>query len=338
VSELKFLYLKQEDVIKADLFDMRKALNDIEHILKLYAEDKVFMPKKTLLDFYDNGEYRGHFVAMPVYADGDIDLIGIKWAAGYPGNPRKYNLPLGIDVIILSNPYNGVPLAIMDGTLITAVRTAALAGVAVKYLKPEKTDFLGIVGAGVIGKTLLRMLPFVVEDAKILIYDKVFEKGLEAAKESPYSPRVTAVKSLDEIIDKCDVIVTATSSNTPYFKEKYVKKGKLYVQLGVTEFEEAAVLKMDKIVVDNWEQIKGYERGTLGKLYKKNMVRDENITEIVEIISGKKIGRTNSNETIFFDTFGMACEDIAIAQRIYKTALEKNIGVWLNLWDKPLWK
>jgi len=338
MSELKILYLKQEDVIKAGLFDTEKALNDVEHILKLYAEKKVCMPPKTLLDFYDGDEYRGHFVAMPVYADGEIDLAGIKWAAGYPHNPSRYDLPLGIDIIILSNPYNGVPLSIMDGTLITAVRTAALAGLAVKYLKPSDVQNLGIVGAGVIGKTLLRMLPIVVRNSRILLYDIDHDKAVESSLQSPFSSRIDVVEDFETIVESSDVIVTATSAEKPYFKEYHMKKAKLYIQLGVVEFSEDAVLKADRIVVDNWEQIKSYERGVLGRLYRKHRINNTDVTEITEIVAGKKKGRCSDDEIIFFDSFGMACEDIAIAQRIYRTALSEKIGTWLNLWDKPLWK
>ncbi|RLF03327.1 MAG: ornithine cyclodeaminase family protein [Thermoprotei archaeon] len=338
MEPLKLLYLQQEDVIAAGVLDMKKAVEDVELVLKMYARNEVYMPLKTLLDFYDNGEYRGHIVSMPVYVGGDVDIACIKWAAGYPRNPAKYGLPLGIDIIILSDPHNGRPLAIMDGTLITAARTAALAGIAVKYLKPSNTRTIGLIGAGVIGRTLLETLPIVVEGAEILLFDTKYNKAVEAATESSFKHKIRVVKSFEEAVNESDVVITATSAEKPFFKASHIGKARLYVQVGICEFEEEAILKASKIVVDNWEQIKRYERTALGKLYSKKVINDSDAIEIADVVSGRKKGRESGDEIIFFDTFGMACEDAIVAYRIYKTALEKGIGRELCLWNKPLWK
>ncbi|RLF05411.1 MAG: ornithine cyclodeaminase family protein, partial [Thermoprotei archaeon] len=135
--QLRILYLKQEDVIKAGVLDFDAALKDVEEVFRMMARGEVVMPPKVAMDLYfPDGSPKGHLVAMPAYIK-SLNIAGIKWAAGFFRNPELYGLPHGIDVIVLSDPENGRPLAIMDGTLITAVRTGAVAGVGAKYLAPD---------------------------------------------------------------------------------------------------------------------------------------------------------------------------------------------------------
>jgi len=88
--------------------------------------------------------------AMPVYIGGEVDAVGVKWVSGYPGNPAR-GLPYINGLIILNDPSTGIPIAVMDATWITMVRTGAASGVAAKYLAPVKTKSIGIIGLGVQG-------------------------------------------------------------------------------------------------------------------------------------------------------------------------------------------
>lgn len=338
MSKLEFLYLKQEDVIAAGVLDMSRALEDVENVFRMLVEGRVVMPKKTVLDFYgEGGVYNGHIVAMPVYAKEPLNVALIKWAAGFIFNPAKYNLPHGIDVIILSDIESGRPLAIMDGTLVTAIRTGAVNGIAAKYLAAPDSKTAGIVGAGVIGRTtvwaLLRVLP---ELEEVRVFDLRGEKARRLAEETG-DGRLRAVASLREAVVGSDVVVTATTSQEPIIKGDWLKAGCLCIQMGKREYEPAAILAMDRWVVDNWEQFKGYERALIYQLCRDGAIREEDIEELPDIVAGRRSGRVDNGEKIFFDSFGMACEDLAVAYRVYREALGKGIGTKIALWENPIW-
>ncbi len=337
MTEIKFLYLSQEDVVRAGVLDMARTLEDIEKVFRLYAEDKVIMPAKNLIDFYDDHEYRGHIVSMPCYVGDDIDVVGIKWAAGFPKNPIRYDLPLGIDVIILSDPHSGRPLAIMDGTIITAMRTSAVTGIAIRYLARADSEHVAVIGAGVIGRTTLMALPHVLPKLKeVRLYDIRREKSELLARDFKGELPVMVSKSLDKAVRGADVVVTATTSRNKFVRSEWISKGCLCVQVGTNEFSEEVVLRADKVVVDNWEQIRKYGKSMLCKLYEEGYIK--RVLELPFIVAGKQPGRESPEELIFFDSFGMACEDIIVAYRIYKNAIQQGLGEYLYLWRKPLWK
>ena len=123
-----------------ELLSMGEALRVVENALKLKAQGKAIMPCKLYLDL---PEYHGDFRAMPAYIDGSA---GMKWVGVYPDN-RKYNLPAVMAMIILCDPNTSYPLAVMDGTYITNIRTGATGGIAVKYLARKGSFVIGMVGA-----------------------------------------------------------------------------------------------------------------------------------------------------------------------------------------------
>ena len=340
MPRLEFIYLRQEDVVAAGVLDMKKAIEDVEKIFEMYARGEVVMPAKTVLDFKDEeGKFRGLVASMPCYAGGDLEVVGIKWAAEFLDNPAKRNMPFGVDLLVLSDPESGSPLAIMDGTLVTAVRTSAVTGIAVKHLAVESPRKIGVVGAGVIGRTTLMALSEVLRDPEeVGVYDIRREKAAKLAEEFADELPVKAAGSLEEVVKGRDVVITATTSSSRFVREDWIGPGCLCVQVGINEFSEKVVLKADKVVVDNWVQIKDYERSMLSELYRKGLLRDGSVLELPYIVAGEQPGRESSEELIFFDSFGMACEDLVVAYRIYKTALERGLGTRLALWEEPLWK
>jgi len=339
MSGLDFLYLKQEDVIKAGVLDMKQTIEDVERVFRLYVNGEVIMPPKNLIDFYKDNEYMGHIVSMPCYIKDEVNVVGIKWAAGFPRNPARYGLPLGIDVIILSDPESGRPLAIMDGTIITAMRTSAVTGLAIKYLANPASRSVGVVGAGVIGRTTLMALPYCMSKLEeVKIFDIKSEKAKELVMEFKNTLPIEAVGSLEEAVRGRDVVITATTSSTKFIKPEWVEDGYLCIQVGTNEFDDQVVLKADKIVVDNWVQIKRYGRSMLSQLYLEGRISEDEILELPLIVAGKQKGRESPREIIFFDSFGMACEDVIVAYRIYRQALDQGLGMRIPLWERPLWK
>ena len=336
-SKVEFLYLSQENV-RATGIDMPRTINVIEKLLALHAEGKVNLPSKVILDLGERE--RGRINAMPAYIGGDFEICGMKWIAGFPPNPVKYGIPRAHALIILNDSWTGVPLAVMDGTYISAMRTGAVTGVGAKYLANSDSEVVGIIGCGVQARTQIMAIKAAIPSVKLV---KGYDIRGEASKQftqwvsQELGIRGEAVGSAREAVEGADIIVTVTVAEEPIVKDAWLKKGSLFAHVGsYQEEEEAVVFNTDKVVVDVWEEV--IHRGTplLAKLYKAGRITDEKIyADIGDIVTGKKPGRTSRQERIFYSPLGLGSEDVAVASFVYREAKKKGLGVTLKLWDSP---
>lgn len=336
-SRVEFLYLSQEDV-RATGIGMPEVMRSIESVLALHDEGKVNLPSKVILDLGERE--RGRINAMPAHIGGDIEICGMKWIAGFPPNPVKFGIPRAHALIVLNDSWTGVPLAIMDGTYISAMRTGAVTGVGAKYLANRDSEVVGIIGCGVQARTQIMAIKAAIPSVKLLKgYDVRAEASSQFTKWVSHELGIQAesVGSAKEAVVGSDIIATVTVADEPIVKDAWLKKGNLFVHVGsYQEEEEAVIFNSDKVVVDLWHEV--LHRGTplLAKLYNAGKIKEEKIyANIGEIIRGKKQGRTNREERIFFSPLGLGSEDVAVASFVYKEAKRKGLGVPLKLWDTP---
>jgi ornithine cyclodeaminase len=336
----EILYLKQEDVIAAGVLDMKKTIDDVELVFKMYAAGEIDQPVKIIMERPDlkTGD-RGYLtVAMPVHLGGKINRSGIKWAAESIDNARRGDLPYGIDLVILHDLEHAHPVAMMDGTLITAMRTSAASGVAAKYLANPDSRTAGMVGAGVIGRTaIMAYLEIFPKLEEVRMYDLDPKKSSALATEFRDQIKVKVVESAREAVEGADVLATQTTTRKYFLKREWIAGSNFYAQMGTNEAEEDEILKADVLVVDDWGNISHYQPGYFAQLTNKGLLDAKKILELKNIVSGKVKGRTNHKQHILFKSMGMGSEDIIVAERIYQTAKEKGIGQKLRLWDTPLW-
>jgi len=337
----EFLYLKQEDVIAAGALDMALAQEDVEIAYKLFASGQVNQPHKPVFRF-DNKEtgQKQYYLAvsMPVYVGGEVDAIGHKWAAESLGNAVRGDMPMGIDVILLHDLEHAIPHAIMEAGLITAMRTSAVAGVGAKVLAKKDSRVAGLIGAGVIGRTMIMSLSTAMPGLEEMrLYDLNRERAEDLAKEFCDQIKVVVVDSVEEAFTGADIVTSQTTSRTPFIKDAWVPKGSYYAHMSFAEGEDAVYINTDRLVVDNWETLKTWDFFAATRLSKEGKIAEDAITDIGEILLGEKPGRVNDEERILFANLGMGALDITMANRIYKTAKEKGLGQKLKLWDTPLW-
>ncbi|MFQ6014704.1 MAG: ornithine cyclodeaminase [Anaerolineae bacterium] len=332
-SEIEFLYLTQADVKATDL-DMATVLEIIEDVFRLHADGRVILPHKIVLDLGERE--RGRINAMPAYVGGDVDVCGIKWIAGFPQNPLKHGLPRGIGLLALNDSWKGVPLAIMDATFISAMRTGAVTGVGARYLARPESETMAMIGAGVQARTQLEALHLALPQLReVRVYDIRPEAAEAYAEEmSQVLDLVIEVVNIPQkAVEGADVIVTATMADEPIVKEAWVKEGSFFAHVGSYQEEEyEVVLNSDKIVVDEWEHVR--HRGTpiLARMYDDGHLSEADIyANLGEVVAGQKPGRESEAERIFFAPIGMGSEDVAVAYGVYRLALEKGLGTKLSL-------
>jgi len=334
----EILFLKQEDVIAAGVLDMKKILELVEKAFYMDGVGQIENPPKTMINIPDEDNWQSRFVSMPVYVGGEINRPGVKWAAESTANMKSGELPMGIDLVVLSNPVTVLPEAIIDGLVITAMRTAAAAGVAAKYLAPKNAQILGCVGAGVIGRTMIMAMKEVLPNLKqIRLCDLNMEKAKNLAAEFEGQVEVIPTDCVEKAVSGADVIATMTTSRKPFVKAEWVKPGSMMIQMSSYEYDKDAVKKADKLVVDSWAQMVENEHSNINQMYKSGDIKVEHIVELKQVVSGQKPGRENEEETTMFSSRGMGCLDIVVADYLYKQAKEKGLGYKLKLWDEVKW-
>lgn len=229
--------------------------------------------------------------------------------------------------------YVGFPLAVMDGTYITAIRTVAVSSVAAKYLARQNSEVLSIIGTGVQGKYHALSLSNVLPSIKtIKIYDK-WEPSLTAFKKEIGDifgdrMKIEVTTSPEEAITGGDVIVTATGKLLePIFFEKWVKAGALVLPVHSAGWEREVIGKMDKVVSDDWAQFGEHAR----PIYSPFPEHPD--AELGEIVAGKKPGRENDQQRIINFNMGLAIHDIIVGTRVYEKAKAKGLGTTMELID-----
>jgi ornithine cyclodeaminase/alanine dehydrogenase-like protein (mu-crystallin family) len=339
---VEFLYLDQDAVLAADLLDMRRAIEVVGQAQALFVQGQVRQPHKVVLRQEESAESeeRGRFNALFASIGDPVRAMGMKWIGSFPAN-RACGLPRASALIILNCPDTGMPVAVMDGTLISAMRTGAMTALGVLCLAPSQTRKIGIVGAGVQSRTqilgLYTALPSVEE---IALFSRNREQAEAVAEECRrrWAAPVRSAQTADEALGDADVALTITTAQEPLMFARQIKPGALTVQMAGHECEFAVLWQCRKIVVDDWEVVKHRGIMTPAIMHQRGLLRESDIhANLGELLLGIKRGRENDHERIHYAHMGMGLDDVALAWAIYQTACKRGIGVRLPLWREPLW-
>jgi ornithine cyclodeaminase/alanine dehydrogenase-like protein (mu-crystallin family) len=299
------LYLNEERVKKhlriADLIPaMEKALID-------FSAGRVTQPVRSIIKV-DVAAATGFLGLMPAHTP---DGLGLKAVTFYPSNTDR-GIPTHMATIFLVDPQTGTPLAIMDGRLITEMRTAAVSAAATKLLALPDAKILAILGSGVQAQSHFEALQLVRHFNEIRVWSATREHAERFAKEIG----ATAM-SAEEAVRGADVIVTATNSKTPVLKGSWLKPGCHVNAIGACrpdwrELDDEAMSNV--IFVDSRE-------GAMKESGDVILSGAKIHAELGEALAGKVPSRPN--ETTIFKSLGMAVEDIAAAMLVYRSATRR---------------
>jgi len=322
---METLLLTDRDV--RAMLTMEDTIKAVEKAFEMHGRNAVQMPPKVYLTFE-----RGDLRAMPAHLEGHA---GIKWVNSHPEN-RKRGLPTVMAVLIYNDPETGFPLAIMDGTHITNMRTGAAGGIAAKYLARKDSSICGFIGCGTQSYTQLLALSKILNIEKVLAYD-ISEKN--AKKFTDYCSNLGIDASIVETENacKCDVLTTSTPSRKPVVKAEWIERGTHINAIGADaagkQELESSLLKKAKIVVDDVEQ--AIHGGEINVPISEGVVKPEDIhATIGEVIVGIKPRRESDEEITVFDSTGLAIQDIATASVVYERAIEEGVGVPISFFEE----
>jgi len=301
-----------------EFLSMGEVLKAVEYSFKLKAQGKVIMPPKLYLNL---PEYQGDFRAMPAYIDGSA---GIKWVSVYPNNKK---CPTVMATIILCDPKNGCPLAIMDGTYITAMRTGAAGGLAVKYLARRESSVIGMIGAGRQAETQLLAISEVLPKIKeVKVFDK--QKGVSLRYVQEMGAKLNINIRLAETIGgaaEADIVVTTTPSRKPIIKKEHIRSGTHINAIGADakgkQELEVDLLTAAKVIVDDIEQAS--HSGEINVPLSEGLIEVADIHGTLgEIVANMKKGRESAEDITVFDSTGLAILDIICAKLVYEKAAQ----------------
>ena len=339
-TEIRYLSLSQEDLIKAGAFDLPMAINALTEGLFKFKDNRILFPDKIVQIFNEETQERINCLPATLL---DEKLCGVKWVSVFPPNPKKYGTQNLSAIIVLSEIEKGYPVCVMDGTLCSNIRVAAMGAAAAKVLAPEDAQTIGFIGAGEQAKMHLLGMKSVrpgLKVCKVAAKEAWEEDGFirdlqKILPDMEFVPCNTVLK--DAIVDS-DIIVTATSAQAPLLKADWIKKGAFYSHIGGWEDEYKVVQMADKIVCDDWETVK-HRTQTVSRCYKDGVITDADIHgNLIDVLSGEKPGRESADEFIYFNAVGLAYVDVSIANAMYQKALQAGVGSWTYLQEKMIFE
>lgn len=338
--EISYLSLSQEDLIEAGAFDLPMAIAALKDSLFKFKENRILFPDKIVQIFDQPTQKRINCLPATLL---DEKLCGVKWVSVFPPNPVVYGTQNLSAIIVLSELEKGYPVCVMDGTLCSNMRVAAMGAAAAEALSCKDSQVIGFIGAGEQAKMHLLGMKAVRPGLKVCKVSSK-EKWEEEAFVRDLKPLLPDMEFIccdtdsSKAITDSDIIVTATSAQAPLLKAAWVKKGAFYSHIGGWEDEYAVVKLADKIVCDDWETVK-HRTQTVSRCYKEGVITDEDIHgNLIDILSGEKPGRTSDEEFIYFNAVGLAYTDMAIANAMYKKALKAGVGTKSYLQEKMIFQ
>ena len=313
------LCLSEHDILQAVTFaDIMAA---VERAMIIYEEKSFHMPMRMHADYKGNT-----LLLMPCFTP---KKFGTKLVSLFPENINK-NLPVLFGAMILNDGETGEPLALLNGSKLTALRTGAVGGVAIRYLAPKNITKLGIIGAGVQGfhQVLFACTERNISD--VFVFDQIAHKVpsfIEKLSRELPQVKFHQAESTEALLKESELIITATNSEKPVLPNREeLLKGKHFVGIGsykpnMREFPDTLFQILDQIFIDTEHAID--ESGDVIDPVKNGWIKKDQMFTLGKLIQGNV---EIKGETTLFKSVGMALFDVVVSELIYEKALEKGLG------------
>ena len=373
-TKIDFIYLSEPDMIKAGVTDMLLCVDTMEEMFTLlYQGDyrmagpnndshgaMITFPEESPFPTMPKPTADRRLMAMPAYLGGNFQTSGVKWYSSNIAN-REKGLPRSILMMILNDIDTGAPLAYMSANLLSAYRTGAIPGVGARHLARKDSKVIGLLGPGVMGKTTVAAFIAACPKVDTIKVRGRGQKNLDSfiAWIKKIFPQITTIQTVDSIeavvrdsdlVSYCNSGEVGDPTTYPIVKREWIKPG-AFLAMPASCSLDAEMGKLDvRKVLDNtglyeawYEEVPKPAHHVIpliGMRY-MDMVEEgqlsmDDLEDLGKIVSGNAPGRQNDEEIIILSVGGMPVEDVAWATVVYRNALEKGIGVKLNLWDEPV--
>ena len=316
-----------------DLLSLTDCIAAVENAFRLHAEGRTLGPGVLGVP-----AGRGGFHIKAAGLLGERSWFAAKTNANFPENPQRFGLPTIRGTVVLADAETGEPLAVMDSASVTALRTGAATAVAAKFLARRDSRSAAIVGCGVQGETQLAAIAAVLPLQHVRVLDTDLARAEDLAKRAArdLGLRVEVSGDLRDALRSSDVCVTCTPSRSAFVSRDDVRPGTFVAAVGADnqgkQELEPALLASATLVVDVLDQCA--EIGELQHVLAGGlMTRDQVHAELGDVVTGRRPGRTRSDEIIVFDSTGTALQDVAAAIVVYERGRAMGRGIEVKLDD-----
>ena len=320
----KTLLLTQRDL--ARLIDVDTAIRVVRQAFRSTARGEAVTPAKLYLPLADHSDFR----AMPAWLKRPA-ACGVKWVNVHPANPRA-GLPTVMALMILNDPKTGAPLAVMDGVLITKLRTAAAAAVAAQVLARPESRVAALVGCGAQAQAQLLALARLFRLARVRVWGYApREAEWWCRRVGVAAPQVACepCATVERCVRGADLVVTLTPSRRPLVKREWLSPGAHVNAIGADapgkqELEPGILLQATVVVDDRAQAVHG---GELNVPVRRGQFRASAVyASLGEILAGRKAWHRRPGEITVFDSTGLAVHDVALAAEAFRRAVRRGLG------------
>ena len=327
MPETGILYLSNQDVKK--VLDLGRAIDITEQALRDHSEGRIIWSTPEDFAIKPQEGWQSWVTGCALTSVAGFRIRSIKAAGGSrdasrpPRGPRR--------ILILSDREGGEIRAIMDEDWCHAVRTGAAATVACRLLARKGAATMAMLGAGDTARAAVPVMAKAFALKEIRVTSRTPESRRIYADEvgKEYGLNIRSVESTEEALRGADIVVSATTTSAPFVQDSWLGDGITVYSIGKhQEMESAFYKKADKFVVDSWEHCKN--KSDMQRMLKENYLSEKDLhAELPELLAGKKPARQSDRERIFIRAIGLVNQDIAMADHIYRRALEMGIGTHL---------
>jgi alanine dehydrogenase len=318
-----------------ELVPMPEAIALMKTAFAELSAGRTVSPLRTVISLEDRA---GDALFMPAFVPA-MDALGLKTVSVFRRNPER-GLPVIHAIVGLVDPETGQPLAIMDGTYLTALRTGAVSGAAADVLARPESRVLAAIGAGAQGVTQIAAVCAIRPIERVIAVD-VNEEALSRLRETlerewpGIAERLETTTDAGAAVREADVVCTATTSTTPVFRDEDVRPGTHISAVGAytPEMQElpAETVARATVVVDAVEAALAEAGDLIIPLNGGRVTRDHFARELGMVVSGNAPGRTSDEEVTLFKSVGNAVQDVVVAKRAVERARERGIGTEIEL-------
>lgn len=302
-------------------------MDAVEKAYAIETEGSYHMPQRIHLEHNNNT-----LLYMPCFIEG---IFGTKMLTLFPENQKK-GLPVINGLVVLNEVDSGIPVALLDGGKLTALRTGAVGGVAVRRCAPEKAARAGLIGAGIQGFHQLLFATAARKIREISVFDKdgaKLDRFCRDLTEALPAVKVKAAKNVEELLQESEIVITATPSCEPVLPDdKELLENRCYIGIGsykpeMREFPGALFSLVNSVLVDTEHGLT--ESGDLISPLREKWIRADQILPFSRYLH-EEIPAAALGNTRLFKSVGMALFDIVVGDLLYRKALERGIGIELN--------
>ncbi|EKZ9178930.1 ornithine cyclodeaminase [Vibrio vulnificus] len=372
-TKIDFIYLSEPDMIRAGVTDMTACVDTMEEMFALLHQGDYRMagpnndshgamitfPEESPISTMPKPTADRRLMAMPAYLGGDFGTCGVKWYGSNIAN-REKDLPRSILMFILNDIETSAPLAIMSANLLSAYRTGAIPGVGARYLARKDSKVIGLLGPGVMGKTSVAAFMAACPDIDTIKIKGRGKKSLDSfltwvSATFPQITNVEVVESVEDVVFGSDIVTYCNSGETgdpslyPEVKREWVKPGAFLAMPASCRLDEGMEQSDVRKVLDNtglyqawYEEVPKPAHNIIPlvgvrfmDMIEEGKLTIDDLEDLGSIVAGETPKRQSEDEIIILSVGGMPVEDVAWATKIYRNAVEKGIGVNLNLWNQP---